>query len=273
MTDPGLPRIIGLLCWYDESPSWLAECVASVAGVVDHLIAVDGGYQFFPGAIERPLSRIEEADTIARTCSGLNIGLTLHREHRAFDGNEVEKRSLALDLAYNVAREQDWLLIFDADEVVRLKAPDLKEKLAETEFLVASYGLADALDIQSLRDAEKVPVPTNYESESVQPVRDLHRAVPGLHYEDAHYVLCTTWPDGEKKYFRGMGATHEPMVPCYDATRLLCFEHKARRRAPERLQRRAEYYRRRDSYGIERFHRYAMETVDGGVAEVKTHLP
>src|SRR4051812_14016537 len=112
MTDPGLPKIVGLLSWYDESPTWLAECIVSLAGTIDHLIAVDGGYQFFPGAIERPLSKIEESDIITHACNGAGIGLTLHRQHAAFEGNEVEKRSLALDLAYNVAREEDWLLIF-----------------------------------------------------------------------------------------------------------------------------------------------------------------
>lgn len=265
MTDPGLPKIIGCLSWYDESPAWLAGTIASCAGVIDHLIAVDGGYAAFPGALERPMSRIEEAEVIVNACHGAGIGLTLHRQRDAWMGNEVEKRSLALDLCYNTAREQDWICIFDGDEMIRYAAPDLKHKLAETEYYVAAYALHNPTNSQDLHDRfnNRGGPPTYYENENVDAIRDIHRAVPGLHYEDAHYVLTTTWPDGQKKYFRGMNGTHEPMVPCFDATQLLVFEHRNKQRHPERQERQREFYRRRDAYGLEAFHQYAMPGPDG----------
>jgi hypothetical protein len=46
----GTPKIWGLLSWYDESPSWLAEAVASFAPMLDGLIAVDGAYALYPDA-------------------------------------------------------------------------------------------------------------------------------------------------------------------------------------------------------------------------------
>jgi hypothetical protein len=261
--DPGLPKIVGMLVWYDESPSWLAGCIGSLSGFVDHLIAVDGGYTFFPGAMDRPASRLIEAETIMHAADSAGIALTMHRPVNAWEENEVGKRSYALDLCYNVAREDDWIFIFDADEVVRFANPGLKRKLAETDCLVATYSLIDTLDAQAYHDRENKASPTTYETESRQPIRDLHRAVPGLHYEDAHYVLATSWPDGQKKYFRGMDSLHQPMVEAFDATDLLILEHRSRLRAPERNNRRNEYYRRRDSYGLEAFHRYEIEMTDG----------
>lgn len=264
-----LPKIVGALCWYDESPAWLAATVSSLAGFVDHLVALDGGYQFFPGAAERPSSKINEAETLMAAAAGAGIGLTLHRPAVPYQDNEVEKRALSLDLAYNIATQDDWIFVIDADEVVRYAAPDLKEKLAGAEEMVATARFYDELDAQAMVDRAGDVPHQQWEPESQQNIRRLYKAVPDLQYVDAHYVLRTRWPDGKAKYLYGHAGTHEPIVPAFDAGDYLQVDHRQKQRHRVRDQRRREWYRRRDAYGLESLFRYEMEGLDGKPVEVR----
>src|SRR6266498_1360247 len=60
-----LLKIIAILSWFDESPSWLSACVASLARAgCSHLVAVDGAYRLYPDG--RPHSGIAQQDAITR---------------------------------------------------------------------------------------------------------------------------------------------------------------------------------------------------------------
>jgi hypothetical protein len=70
-------RLIAALSWFDESPAWLSELVASLARAeVDHVVALDGSYALFPGA--EAWSGTEQHDAIVHTARGCGMGCTLH---------------------------------------------------------------------------------------------------------------------------------------------------------------------------------------------------
>ena len=214
-------KIVGLLSWYDEPASWLAECVASAAKICDHLIAVDGAYAKFPGALSRPRSGTEEADVIMHAATGAGIGCTIHARTEPWWGNEVEKRDWMFRLAETVTTGDDWLFVIDADEVVSTCPPDTRQLLEKSEH-----------DVGELRIWENDG--TNIAG------RRFLRALRGIHAEGAHYVWTAPGPGGKKQILRGTAASQK-LAPCEDLWNFR-LEHKQQHRATGRRSLKAEYY-------------------------------
>lgn len=216
-------RIIGLLSWYEESASWLAECVASAAKVCDHLVAVDGPYALFPGATTKPASGSEQADVIAHTAAGAGIGCTIHTARQPWWGNEVEKRDFMFRLGSTFAEPgQDWFLRIDADEVLVADASDVRKKLAATELDVAEVMLWERGD-----------------QDTKTPLRVLFRALPGIGVQQAHYVV-TAPSEADTKVLAGNHVTHrvEPAEALWDVR----LEHRTKNRPAQRKELKADYY-------------------------------
>lgn len=213
-------RVIGLLCWYEEPSSWLAECVASAARLCDHIIAVDGPYATFPGALRKPASGGEQAETIARTAAGAGIGCTVHTPRQPWWGGEVEKRDWMFKAAALVTTPQDWLLVIDADEVLSQIPGDTRQVLEKSELDVAELRLWDRDGTETLD-------------------RRFLRALPGLAVEGAHYVWTAPTGTG-KAVLRGNSSlqTLAPAEPLWD----VLLEHRARQRPAERREAKRDYY-------------------------------
>ncbi|MCQ9178721.1 hypothetical protein KMT30_06685 [Streptomyces sp. IBSBF 2953] len=218
-------RVIGMLSWYEEPAPWLAECVAGLAQLCDHLIAVDGPYAMFPGATRKPASGSEQADTIARAAAGAGIGCTIHVPREPWWGNEVAKRDSMFRLAMTMARPGvDWLLRVDADEVFTQVPVDTKKSLAETDLDVAEVTLwerGDGVDSQ-------------------QPLRVLYRALPGIRIQQAHYVVTVPGLDGGHRVLVGNDTVHqaENAYPLWDVR----LEHRTRQRSAARRALKEQYY-------------------------------
>ncbi|MFK0173407.1 hypothetical protein ACIQU5_31955 [Streptomyces sp. NPDC090306] len=219
-------RVIGLLSWYEEPASWLAECVVGLASLCDHLIAVDGPYAQFPGATTKPSSGSEQADTIARTAAGAGIGCTIDIPRRPWWGGEVEKRDHMFRLAMTFAQPgADWLLRVDADEVFTQIPADTRQALAETERDVAEVTMWERGDGQ----------------DSQFPLRCLYRAAPGIHVQQAHYVVTVPGLDGRPRVLSGADGVHriEPAHPLWDVR----LEHRTTARSAMRRAQKDHYYR------------------------------
>ncbi len=215
-------KVIGLLSWYEEPASWLAECVASVAKLCDHIIAVDGPYAMFPGAIRKPASGTEQAETILHTAAGAGIGCTIHASRQPWWGNEVEKRAYMFSLAQTMTTADDWLLRIDADEVLTSVPGDTRDQLSATSCDVAEVIMWESGD-----------VPCN------SPIRVLFRALPGITVQQAHYVV-TAPTDAGLKVLCGNEIKHRmvPAEPLWDVR----IEHRFQRRSAERKQLKSDYY-------------------------------
>lgn len=217
-------KLIAILSWFDEQPSWLAGVVAGLhVAEVSHVVAVDGAYALYPGG--RAHSSMEQHGAIAEVCRQLGMGLTLHTPAEPFFGNEVEKRSLSLRLAETVAEPfEDWYMVVDADDFV-VSAVDHMRRLVETD--------CDAGDARFIEAYGDVPV-------GGCPLRCFFRAIPGLAYEGNHYTVRA--PDGRD--------LHDPREPAADLS-FLEIEHRTRERSRYRKQAQQEYYARRDRERVE----------------------
>ncbi len=216
-------RVVGLLSWYEENPGWLVECVASTARLCDHIIAVDGPYGSWPGAMKKPYSGTEQADAILRTAAGLGIGCTLHQSRQVWWGGqwggEVSKRDFMFRLGEQFTTPEDWYLRIDADEVLTQVPVDTKQKLAETKRDVAEVMIWQRLSNHI--DAE----------DGESPFRCLFRALPGLRIQKTHYMV-TAPPD---RVFNGPG--QEPAEMLWDVK----LEHRSHLRTATRQRTKQTY--------------------------------
>lgn len=241
-----LPRIFGLLSYYDESPIWLAAAIGSCAPFVDHMIVVDGAYGLYPYGEAQ--SRADTAEGVIEACHAAGLGLTLHRPQHKWLGNEVEKRTHMFRLAELEAEPNvDWYFVIDADILVDTHPEDLKHQLANTDLDVAQVTVWERGDPYRnparLENESRVALPPD----SSYPIRAFFRAVPGLHVAGAHYYYVT----GDDRLLWGHPLDPR-MVPCLDLHNgLFRMEHRTHYRPKQRHEDAWEYYKRREAAGVE----------------------
>lgn len=137
-------RLFAILSFYDESPSWLASCIASLRMIgVDHLIAVDGSYFHFEGEARSPSAQIE---AIHLACESVQMGLTLDRpQHKCW--TEPQKRTYCFNLLNAIAETfVDWVFVIDADEVITEGSIGIKGELIDTDCDTAIGQLWESFD-------------------------------------------------------------------------------------------------------------------------------
>lgn len=220
-------RVVALLSWYDEPPVWLVECVRSLAGFCDHVVAVDGPYALFPGAADRPASASDQAEAIAFAAAGVGLGCTIHMPRVPWAGGEVEKRDFMFRLASTFTGPDDWFLRIDADEYLGYAPWDARERLEAASEAVAEVTLRDLTSVPGYADTYWL--------------RALFKALPGIGVQQAHYmvtagdrVLCGMFDD-------------ESALQMHD----LVIRHRHHERGEARKTAKASYYRVRDELGIE----------------------
>lgn len=233
-------RVTALLSFYDEPVELLAAHVASLAGVVDHLVAVDGAYMLFPEG--KPSSDPQQMRIITEVARGLRIGLTTHTPTTTWIGNEVAKRNHVLKLAELVTREDGWYLVLDADCIVTGVHPEwfqVVEKVANDGYGAMNIGV---------REVQNIPGVTQTDTHA--PVRLMYRAVRGLEYGPSHWTVSYEDPDAELGRTYLWGDRSFRPVDAYDGTSYLRIDHRHEVTAERDLAQR-QYYARRDKLGIE----------------------
>lgn len=238
------PRIAALLSFYDESPLWLTACVASLAGVVDCVVAVDGAYQLYPQA--RASSPVEQHQALVETAAAARIPLTLHVPTTPWAGNEVEKRNATLALARAAGCTDGWwLLVVDADMVVTRVSGGLYAALDGTYADVAEVAVAHHDDPHQNAEIERAAISGMWQTTSIQPYRLLYRSDASLRYEGSHYIVRN-----DSGFLWG-NASSQDLLPAADVTMELEFDHRSRLRDLERRTQQKAYYRVRDAIGAE----------------------
>ena len=224
-------RLVGILNWYDEKPSDLAACVASLAKAgIEHLIAVDGAYALYPNG--SAASPVEQHETILAFCRGAGIGCTLHIPPDVYPGNEIEKRTLGFQLAEHVTEEDDWYFLMDADQVI-----------------ISALGLREALERTDLHVAEVRFHEKGYDPLSGYPVRCIFRALRGLHLFESHCAYRTV--DGRFLWQGNISTGREPPQEAALDASFVLVEHTREGRTPERQNGKNLYYDRRARLGAE----------------------
>ena len=237
-------KVIGLMIFYDESPTWLAATVASMSKCCDHLVAVDGAYFLYPQG--KPNSGPDQASEIISTALALNMGVTYHAPDMVWMENEVGKRNYMLQLGLTMAEPgEDWFVIVDADELVTNVPSDFRDVLANAETDCATYQLYERTDWHASEAQEQaarnIDIPPGW-----TPIRGILRALPTLHVHQAHYTYATRDENGQPNFIWSRDSTS----PAVDTD--LKIEHRRAFRTKHRLDSAESYYELRDRLGVER---------------------
>lgn len=251
--------VVGILIWYDEPVQWLMASIASVAPALDHLVAADGAYLLYPGALRRPASHVEQSVAVVEACNAAGLSFSLVRPRSPWTGNEVGKRNFALQHALQVAKPHDgWILVWDADQVARpFSAQHLRRDLVEAgeEYAAAEYG-----NVQARREVDGID--HGDDGYAVTRVRGVYRALPGLEYGPAHWTISAP-VDGQRFWVWGNPKLHQPYASALDVSQTLVFDNRAERRSPARVAAAKTYYEKRDAVGAERVAELMVQGADG----------
>lgn len=232
-------RIIGILCWFDEPEAWLYDCVVTYAeeAGVDHVVALDGAYRLFPH--DHHLSPQGQVEVIHRAAEKAGIGVSVYRPPRAYENNEIEKRTLSFQHAAEFSQAgTDWWVWMDADQKV-VEAPDLKRELAATDLDAAEVRFVERTDLAKVLGG--VNLDMGFEPEYMEyktPVRCLYRADPSLHVRGSHYMYV----NGRGQWMWA-GYTGLPVEPAVQTNMVV--EHRSSSRSPENVAVKQAYYRAR----------------------------
>jgi hypothetical protein len=244
-------NVVGSLIWYDESPSWLANCVSGFARVCDTIVAVDGAYALYPGA--RPRSHPDQAYAIQDACETMGIGCVIHRPRDVWWGNEVEKRQQTIELARPL--KPDWLLVFDADYLVMLCEDPVfaRSVLEQTDKNVCTYTLLDGKDVMADEYMAKYAEERAIDSEWTIRDRGIFRWTDDLRYGPTHYCVRGTY-GGEEQWLRGPDLSPVGMHRAAETEhmgRQIVALHRRQKRSKMRSNMADGYYKLRDSQGAE----------------------
>ena len=177
-------QIVALLSWYDEQPKHLATCILSLARAgVSHVVALDGAYALYPEGQRH--SPAEQHLAIQAACGEAGMGLTLHAPADVWQGNEVEKRQALFDIGVAVAKDADWLLVVDADEVVVEVPDDLHERLERTPHQIARITEIDLALLKANDPEPEFPAVRFYRAQPIT-VRGNHYT----HLNSEGEVIC-----------------------------------------------------------------------------------
>jgi hypothetical protein len=225
-------KIIALLNFYDEIPSWLAATVASTARFCDHIVACDGSYGLYPQG--KPSSGIAQHNAITDAAEAVGIGCTLHVPNTRWVGNEVEKRTFLFQAGSLVAEPyEDWFLVIVAEVTLREKR----------DYSHLPHGVAQQMPTAELQRA-----------------RRLYRCIDNMRVETNHYTYVGD-VEGEKVYLWNKStepALHLPTV---------VIEHRNHHRLIDRAAAAKTYYTVRDHVGAEKAPVF-MEGLDGTLMEI-----
>lgn len=224
-------RIIGLLSWWNEDAALLYNAVNSFSGVIDHLVAVDGRYGSLSAS--EATSGPDNYGAIMSVAAAQNIGLTIHRQVHAWQGDEVEKRTRMFELAEPLVEDGDWYCVIDSDEIAQKVPDDLKGALEVTDKLAADV---------KLFDPQKAP----------ENIRILFKALPGLHCQDNHFTYVAG--DGTVVWGNEFGGPSTPRpVDALDLSDEFHVLHLSDLDTEsERHKAQQDYYRSREAEGRER---------------------
>lgn len=188
--------LTALLAWYDEPPSLLRQCVESLNGTVDLLVAVDGAYRRFPEG--RPRSPSEQVDAIHQAA---RMPVRPHFPDSLWEG-QLAKRDFMFRFGERFTTGGDWFLIIDADETLD---PGFPKHLLD--------GTEEDVGLLAFKDSETLDGLTRYRSG----VRRLMRAQRGITLGPTHgdYQVGGRWLQRRDRTqqvpardFRPHGLTH-----------------------------------------------------------------
>lgn len=245
----GEMKIIGILSYFDESPSWLGTVVAGLGQFCDTIVALDGAYALYPGA--RPRSLPDQAEAIVHTAEAVDLECIMYQPRDVFWGNEIEKRNLSLKLAGAVAEsERDWVVVFDADmHLMKVNPEAVRWDLANTTLDVATMTTLQGKDMLDGDMADLAQI-VDIEHEWTGRSRLVYRYSTSLQYGPAHWAVSREKGRGKRRKRVWLWG-YEKVEPALDLNANLVTYHRSTERTVLRRQSAKAYYDTRDEMKIE----------------------
>lgn len=251
-----MTKIIGILSWFDESPTWLAATISSMASICDHVVAVDGRYCHYDDP--RIVSSMAEHDAIVNTARGSQIGLSMLVPTRTWR-DEMEKRTAAFQMAQIVAdAHTDWAFVLDGDEVLVENRLGKARVIEELDRAAAAGVSTVTVTLRDIADQHKDEQRTRFgQALAVEHVIDcrvprLFRMHENMRVVGYHYNYIGDDEHGNPIELWGNDETCQHRTPWACFTDDLVIDHRHEQRALVRKRRRAQYYEDRDACGIEK---------------------
>lgn len=114
--------VTAMLAWYDEDANLLEECVLSLAGLCDRLVAVDGGYGLISDA--GGSSSVDQHKTIIRAAKRAGLDLDLFVPPAAWSGQVAKRDWMIKRATHGWQTPPDWLFVVDADYRIHCDRPE-----------------------------------------------------------------------------------------------------------------------------------------------------
>lgn len=213
-----------MLCWYDENSAWLGGTVTSLKGFCDGVIAVDGPYASFPGALRVPRSDPTNAEAIQHAAWAADLDCLIYTPREPWwsgdtPDEEVAKRDFMCRLGDVIGSPGDWYFVIDADESLHAFPFDARETLEKSE--------TDLAEVE-------IWVRPNERFLSLR----LYRG-PGMRIAQHHYQWVKT---GKNVGWPRRGPDAEPGLIMSDVV----IEHRVQHRSDHRKMQKQIYYDLRD---------------------------
>jgi hypothetical protein len=226
--------IVAALCWYDEPPELLEQCISSLQGVAAHLVALDGRWDHFDGPSVSPP---HQGLLIEALSARLGIPLTMPSS-RPYT-TQVEKRAALMEWARGTGLP--WVLVIDADELITdVDTAALEDALLRTPHDVAM--VTGGRRGRTVRPSER-------------PIRRLYRSSTGVTVRHAHNGYVSS----DNRFLHG--------DPCWvrleeaerETAPLITVMHDVHNRPRWRQTAAGAYYARRKTLKIEQWPRGLKE--------------
>lgn len=263
-----MTRIIGLLSWFDESPTWLGATVASLGKACDHIVAIDGRYQQYED--ERIQSPGEQVEAVVEAARAVGMGLTLHTAPRTW-ATEMDKRTYLFRAGMLEAEEfRDFFLVIDGDETLHRWADWMQrevERMAVERINVGVARMIETVDTHDSPAREHMSTKMDLEYVYSNKTPRLWRALRDIRVTNYHYHYSGVDESGERVSLWGQQRKDPEsgrlliVQDEYELQELTEWRHFAdhefqlenrnQRRAKRRDEARKAYYRDRDASGIE----------------------
>lgn len=120
--------VAAMLAWYREDLDLLHDCIMSLKGICDRIVAVDGGYELIPGATGS--SGSDEHDAVIRSCDEAGLELDLVVPRAAWSGQVAKRDWMIKRATHGQQTPPDWLFVVDADYRVHADAKQFRAELA-----------------------------------------------------------------------------------------------------------------------------------------------
>ncbi len=212
----------------------LGQCIPTLEGFFDRVVAFDGAYEGFPGATASSGEAAQEV--FARLCDRAGLELEFHSRPTVFSGH-VAKRQRLMELAIPGS---DWVCAIDTDYLLTGDVPAVRAILADTDADL----ITAPMYMQPPARKPDASAPWHAATVGQTLVEPFFiRALPGFRYERRHWCYSAL-KDGVRESLWGCDELFPP------ADRAACqakFEvcHRKFFRSPESIEARRQFYARR----------------------------